>query len=145
MFKSILLTTDGSELSDKAVQGAVAFAKSNGSHIVGLCVEEIYPYFPVSAISGAQDMNAFSEAIHVEALENVKKIADLARLEGVPCEVHTVTSTAPHEEIVKCAEKYHCDVIFMASHGRKGIDRFLLGSETQKVLVLSKIPVLVFK
>lgn len=145
MFKRILLATDGSELSGKAVQGAVTFAKSNGSRIVGLCVEEIYPYFPVSEFSGAQDMHVFSEAMHMEALANVKKITDLAQLEGVPCEVHTVASTAPHEEIVRCAEKYHCDVIFMASHGRKGLDKLLLGSEAQKVLVHSTLPVMIFK
>lgn len=145
MFKTILLATDGSDLSLKAIQSTVEFAKSHGSRIVGLCVEEIYPYFPNGSLEGIEGTSKFTDAIHQEAELNVKKIADLAKAGGVAVETHTVKGTSPHEEIIKSAKKYACDAIFMASHGRKGLDKLLLGSEAQKVLVHSTLPVMIFK
>lgn len=145
MFKSILVTTDGSELANKAVHAAIGFAKEYGSRIVGVCVEEIYPYFPLSTLEGIENISTYADAIHEEGKANLKKISELADIAGVPCEVHLLKGSAPHEEIIKAAERFHCDSIFMASHGRKGLDKILLGSQTQKVLVNSKLPVMVFK
>lgn len=145
MFKTILLPTDGSELSNKAVQAGIEFAKSNGSKVIGLSVAEIYPYFPVSAMGGGEDLGLYAEAAQRQAEMDVKRIADLALKAGLEYDTCAVQGVSPHDEIIKTAEKYHCDIIFMASHGRKGLEQFLLGSETQKVLAHSKIPVLVFR
>jgi len=144
MFKTILLATDGSELSDKAVQAAVEFARSNGSKIIGISVAEVYSYFPVTTMGGAEDLRLLADAVKQQAEENVQKIADLAKEAKVACEVHTPKGWCA-QEIIKTAEQHHCDVIFMASHGRTGVNKLLLGSETQKVLAYSHIPVIVYK
>lgn len=142
MFKKILLATDGSELSDKAIRSTVEFAKENGSKIIGLSVATIYPYFPVSPEGiSSQFISKINNAAH----KHVHKISVLASAAGVDVEVHVVRGNNPSEEIVKAATHHHCDAIFMASHGYKGVDRFLLGSEAQKVLALSKLPVTIFK
>lgn len=143
MFKKILLATDGSELSNKAIQSTLQFAKEHGSKVVGLSVATIYPYYPVYGMEGIS--SEFVVAINKEATKNVQQIALSAATLGVEVEVHVVEGTNPHEEIIKAADAYQCDAIFMASHGRKGLDKFLLGSEAQKVLVHSKLPVTIFK
>ncbi|CAL62478.1 Putative universel stress protein UspA [Herminiimonas arsenicoxydans] len=143
MFKKILLATDGSKLSDKAVQATLQFAKEHGSKIVGLSVATIYPYLPVpgmEAISGE-----FVDAITNQAEKNVEKISALAASLGVDAEVHVAEGSSACEEIIKTAAKYHCDSIFMASHGRTGLDKLMLGSEAQKVLAYSKLPVTIIK
>ncbi|RBA23633.1 universal stress protein [Herminiimonas fonticola] len=143
MFKKILLATDGSPLSDKAIRSTLQLAKEQGSKIVGVCVATISPYFPLygmEAISGE-----FVDAITNEAGENVGKISALAASLGVNAEVHVLEGSSASEEIIQAAEKYHCDVIAMASHGKSGPDKLMLGSEAHKVLVHSKLPVLVFK
>lgn len=144
MFKTILLASDGCDLSNQAVQAAVEFAKSNGSKIIGLSVAEVYSYFPIRTMGGAEDLRLLTDAVEQKAEENVQKIADLAKQAGVACEVYSPKGWCA-QEIVKTAEQHHCDVIFMASHGRKGVSKLLLGSETQKVLAYSRIPVIVYK
>jgi nucleotide-binding universal stress UspA family protein len=145
MFKTILATTDGSALSDLAVRAAVEFAKINGSKIVGLSVVENYGYLPMTALSGGVDLGAIEGALENQAQESVEKISSLAAAEGVECETHILSGCSPYEGILKCAEDHNCDVIFMASHGRSGLGKILLGSVAHKVLAHSTRPVLVFK
>lgn len=87
----------------------------------------------------------FDQQSQQQAQEIVQKVADTAQARGVVCEVTTPMSLSPHEEIVKAVEKYGCDAVFMASHGRKGLNKLFLGSETQKVLSDTTIPVMVFR
>ena len=143
MFKTILLATDGSDLSNKAAQSTVRFAKEHGSKIVGLSVATIYPYFPIIGVE--MPSSDFIDAINKDAQKSVQIIATLASEAGVPAEVHVVEGMSTYEEILKAAEKYNCDAIFMASHGRRGLDKLMLGSEAQKILVHSKLPVTIFK
>jgi nucleotide-binding universal stress UspA family protein len=145
MFKLILLATDGSPLSDLAVSAAIDFAKVNGSKIVGMSVVESYGYLPMTSLSGGVDIGAIDDSLANQAQESVDKIASLAAKEGVECETHTVTGLSPYAGILKCAKDHGCDGIFMASHGRTGLDKMLLGSVAQKVLAHSTLPVLVFK
>lgn len=135
MFKKIMLPSDGSDLSNKAIEKTVQFAKENGSTVVGLSVEQIYPYFPYADLPGAEE----------RAAQNAKKVADIAGKAGVPFETHSVKGKSPHEEILKAASLFNCDSIFMSSHGEKGLDRLLLGSVTQKILLHSPLPVVVLK
>lgn len=144
MFKTILLATDGSDLSNQAVEAAVEFAKCNESKIIGLSVAEIFSYFPVTTMDGAENLRVQTDAVHQKAEENVKKITHLAKKLNVLCEVYTPKGWCA-QEIIRSADHHHCDVIFMASHGRKGVNKLLLGSETQKVLAYSTIPVIVYK
>ena len=135
MFKTILLATDGSDASDKAIRSTIEFAKDNHSKIIGLAVEEVHPYFPYATEGKAGEI----------ARENAKKIADLAAAANVRCEVHIERGNTPYEEIIDAATRYGCDSIFMGSHGLKGIDRLLLGSVAQKVLIHSTVPVVILK
>ena len=145
MFKTILLATDGSELSLQAAQAAVELAKINGGKIVGLSVVENYAYLPMTSLSGGVDLSAIEAALEEQAQDAVDKIADLAKKAGVECEIHTLTGWSPYEGILKCAQDHKCDVVFMASHGRTGLDKMLLGSVAQKVLTHSTLPVVIFK
>lgn len=145
MFKTILVPTDGSPLSDKAIEAAVTFAKSAGSKLVGISVSEPRDYANLSdGVSVSDSSQAFIDRCSV-AQGNVDKIAAAAKAAGVACETVTARSVHPYEEIIRTAADYQCDVIFMASHGRSGLSALFVGSETQKVLSHSTIPVLVFR
>jgi nucleotide-binding universal stress UspA family protein len=144
MFKKILLPTDGSELSVKAVQGALKMAGQLGASVVGLTVVEPYSYSTLSEYR-PETLEAF-EARNAQAAEQrLAPLIEAAKQAGVPCETVSVKSFSPYEAIIDTAGKYGCDVIFMASHGRRGLSAILLGSETQKVLTHSTIPVLVYR
>lgn len=145
MFKTILVPTDGSPLSDKAIEAAVEFAQTSGSKIIGLSVAEPYPFSPLYEGAVMAEANIYDDKMQERAQMHVQKIAALAQAADVSCEVSVAQSFSPYEEIVKAAKKSHCDIIFMASHGRKGWNKLFLGSETQKVLAHSTIPVLVFR
>ncbi len=142
MFSRILVPTDGSALSDKAVAAAVDFAKFSGAKVIGLSVAQPHLYGPMSesAVTVASEQNAL-----VLAQSYVDKIAGIATSLGVPCEITVSKSFSPAEEIINAAKKFNCDVIFMASHGRTGLSKLMIGSETQKVLAGSPLPVLVFR
>ena len=144
MFKNILVPTDGTTLSDKAVSAAIDFAHANpGSRIIGLSVVEKLPFTPHGTKS--EDLADYNRQIQEMTRDRVDRIASAAEAAGVPCEAVVVESANPHEGILKAAEKHNCDCIFMASHGRKGFSKFFIGSETQKVLAGAKIPVMVYR
>lgn len=145
MFKKILVPTDGSPLAEKAVKAAIEFARSGGASIVAVSVAEPYPYSPIGETAFAPDLAEYEEKALEQAKRNVERVASAAQEASVPCETQTMQSFNPYEEIIKTAEKSGCDVIFMASHGRKGLNRLFVGSETQKVLAHSTLPVLVFR
>jgi nucleotide-binding universal stress UspA family protein len=144
MFKKILLPTDGSELSAKAVQGALKMAGQLGASVVGVTVVEPYSYSTLSEYR-PETLEAF-EARNAQAAEQrLAPVVQAAKDANVPCETVMVKSFSPYEAIIDTAKKHGCDVIFMASHGRRGLSAVLLGSETQKVLTHSTIPVLVYR
>jgi len=145
MFKHILLPTDGSPLSDAAIEKGIAFARSIHAQVTGLCVvPKVYPSYydgeiPRGVTEQAEERMRADAKIHVAALGRVAHGA------GVACDAVVEISDHPYEAILTVAAERGCDLIMMASHGRKGIRALLLGSETQKVLTHSKIPVLVFR
>lgn len=145
MFKTILVPTDGSLLSHKAIDAAIAFCQLAGGKIIGLSVAEPYPYSPLSESAMMVDANLYQEQMNRMAHLHVQKIADAALAGGVQYETQVAQSFNPSDEIVDIAQKRHCDVIFMASHGRKGLNKLFVGSETQKVLAHTTLPVLVFR
>jgi nucleotide-binding universal stress UspA family protein len=144
MYKRILVSTDGSEISQKAAQAAVELAKSAGAALYAISVKEPFPY---SAISEMQPVppQEFFDAQERIASERVKAVVGLAGSAGVTCHAHTVEALHPWEAILDHAKTQNCDLVVMASHGRRGLSAMLLGSETQKVLTHSSIPVLVIK
>ena len=146
MFKSILLPTDGSDLSEKATAIAIEFARAHGARIVGVSVVQPFPFTPM-AVDGAviPDAEVFDTQATVAATSHLDKIAAAAAAAGIAFEGVVANSHSPYEEIVAAAEKHHCDIILMASHGRKGLNKLFLGSETQKVLAHTHLPVLVLR
>ncbi|MDO8457371.1 MAG: universal stress protein [Burkholderiaceae bacterium] len=145
MFKHILIPTDGSELSKVAIQNGVKFAKEINAKITGLTVTVPYHYFAVDAMQLSDTPEQYSIDVKAMADRYLGVIKEEASKAGVECDLVHVSSEHPYEEIVKTAQERQCDVIFQASHGRRGMGGVILGSETQKVLTHSKIPVLVFR
>lgn len=146
MFKNILVPTDGSEVSAKATKQAVAIAKAMNAKIVGLHVYPefhtviLYEYMGPVPMMNKKEYTASAKATaenYFSAVENAAKAA------GVGYEGVIVAGDHPHEAIIKSAKRKKCDLIIMASHGRTGVSRLLLGSVTQRVLNHSSIPVLV--
>ncbi len=144
MYKRILVPTDGSELTAKAVQSAISLAKLTGGELFTIAVKEPFPY---SAISEMQPVppQEFFDAQERIASRNVKSLTDAAAAAGVTCQGHTVEALHPWEAIVDHAKAQNCDLVVMASHGRRGFTALLLGSETTRVLTHSTVPVLVVR
>ena len=145
MFKHILLPTDGSSTSEKAIAGGIAMAKESGARITGLyvCPEFHIFTYNTESLEGTAQQFALDTAQH--ATKFLAFIENAARQAGVECNTLRMTSDYPYEAIISAARETKCDLIAMASHGRKGVKGFLLGSETQKVLIHSDIPVLVYR
>lgn len=145
MFKHILVPTDGSKLSVKAAKQAVKLAKTLGAKITGFYAAPDYSstYYGDGYILRAPSAKEQAESAQKQARKCLSVIEVEAEVEKVPCEVFHVVSDSPYEAIIDAAKKKKCDLIFMASHGRRGLSGLVLGSETQKVLIHSKIPVLV--
>ena len=145
MFKHILIPTDGSELSLKAILYGVRLAKESGAKVTGLTVAEPYRAATMDTVFIPIDEGDFEEQSRVlseKAMEQVKMAAQAA---GVPCESVREVHDQPYRAIIDAAQALGCDLIVMASHGRRGISALLLGSETAKVLTHSTIPVLVYR
>ncbi|MDB5917028.1 MAG: universal stress protein [Massilia sp.] len=145
MYKKILVPTDGSALAEQAVAAAIDYARCAGAAIVAFSVAQPYPMLP--AVDGAMMIDPVVDSAELQRLarQAVDAVGRTAHAAGVACETHTTLSFLPYEEIIRAATEYGCDVIFMASHGRRGLSRLLAGSQTQKVLAYSSIPVLVLR
>ena len=147
MFKRILVATDGSPLSQKAVTSAIALAALNGAELVALTVVPRYPtnYFDGAAVFTPEDIGRIERQWTEAAQTTLDTIAKQAEASGVQIRTATVSADLVAESIISAAKKHQCDMIVMASHGRQGIKRLLLGSETQHVLTHSDLPVLVLR
>ena len=147
MYQKILIATDGSTLSKKAVTSGLELAALTGASIIAL---KVVPRYPVSYFEGSFALSVNNVA-DVEkqwadaAMAVVDKVKDAAESEGIKAKAVTVSSDFTAEAIISAAKKYKCDVIVMASHGRRGVKRLLMGSETMHVLTHSHIPVLVLR
>lgn len=141
----ILVPTDGSKLSQKAVKEAVGLARAVGARITLLHVTAPAPYALPSdnLIFEAWSPKEYRKAVDAAAELLLREAARVAAAAKVPCETLTRNDPQPWAAIIKAARARKCDLIVMASHGRRGISGVLLGSETTKVLTHSKIPVLV--
>jgi nucleotide-binding universal stress UspA family protein len=149
MYKHILVPTDGSALSDKAVAAAIKLAQLLGARITAFHAMEPYPLQGAYAAeaSGVAELQPeiFAERSEEYAKRVLDAVASAAAAAKVQCATEYATSRSASQAIVEKARKENCDLIVMASHGRRGLEGFLLGSETQKVLTHSSIPVLVYR
>ena len=147
MFKHILIPTDGSNVAAKAIGAGVRLAAEMGAKVTGFHAEQPRPlHLHVKGYAVEKDLIAeLDRRARQYAEQCLAQVEDAARADGVPFEAVVVKSTRPYEAIIQAALERNCDVIFMASHGHRGLDGLLLGSVTQQVLTHSKIPVLVFR
>ena len=144
-----MLPVDGSDLSQKAVDECVALVGSSGAKVIALHVVSHFhlhyqPWAAPRAVHEVIEKEHEAEARKV-ANEKLSSLVERVRAKGVDCEGVVVVGDHPYEEIIGEAQRRQCDLIIMASHGHKGLDAVLLGSETVKVLTHSKIPVLVVR
>jgi nucleotide-binding universal stress UspA family protein len=147
MYSNLLVPTDGSPLSDKAVAQAIALAQALKAKITAFHASADYP-MPVYAEGVSIQMMSKREYVKqakADAQKILAKVATKAAAAGVDCDTVNAIAAAPWEGILACAKKARCDAIVMASHGHKGLTALLLGSETTKVLTHSKLPVLVVR
>ena len=145
MFKHILLPTDGSELSEMAVREGIRFAKESSAKVTGVSVTPDLHVLTFNA--GLREDARLHYLAEGQALakKHLAVLQAAAAEEGVACDTEVEISDHPFEAIIRTAERKGCDLILMASHGRRGVKGLLLGSETQKVLTHSRIPVLVYR
>jgi len=147
MYQKILVATDGSPLSKKAVFSAIQLAATCGAEMVALKVVPRYPqaYFEGSIPLSAEEISRVESQWAAAAESQLATVAKSAKSKGVVCKGVAVKSDVVSDAIIATAKKHKADLIVMASHGRKGIKRLLLGSETQQVLTHSHTPVLVLR
>jgi nucleotide-binding universal stress UspA family protein len=147
MYKNLLVATDGSKLSGKAVAHALGLAQATGAKVTAFYAAPDYPmpayadgvvYEPVSR-------KEYSKLAAQDAEKILDDVAARAKAANVECKTTYSIAAAPWEAILDAAKKSKCDAIVMASHGRRGISAVLLGSETQKVLTHGKLPVIVVR
>jgi len=144
MYKRILFPTDGSDITAKALQTALGLAKLCGAEVEALAVMEPFPYSAISEMQPVPPQD-FLDAQQRVASARVKTVTDAATAAGVTCKGSTVEALHPWEAILEQGKATGCDLVVMASHGRRGVSALLLGSETQKVLTHSTLPVLVVR
>jgi nucleotide-binding universal stress UspA family protein len=145
MFKNILLPTDGSELAGRAVQDGLKLAKILGAKTTALTVAK--PFHVITLEMGmVEDTPAeYKQRVQEQTAKILKAVTDQAKAAGVACETVQVEHEHPYQAIIDTAKSKGCDLVVMASHGRRGMAALVLGSETVKVLTHSKIPVLVHR
>lgn len=147
MYQRILIATDGSTLSRKAVTSGIKLAELTGAQIIAL---NVVPRYPVSYFEGGLSVPTSDVAkIEKQWSESAKAVVDAVKLtaeaKGIKAKAVTTSSDLIAESIIAAAKKHKCDLIVMASHGRRGLKRLLLGSETTHVLTHSHIPVLILR
>jgi nucleotide-binding universal stress UspA family protein len=145
MYKHILVPTDGSELSQKAIDHGIGLAKALNAKVTAVTVSEPFHVFAVEPGMVTDTPNEYKKRIAAVTAKYLKAAKDAATAAGVPCDMVQVEHEHPYEAIIDTARKKGCDAIVMASHGRRGVSAIVLGSETVKVLTHSKIPVVVVR
>jgi nucleotide-binding universal stress UspA family protein len=145
MYKHILIPTDGSELSQNAVDYGMALAKSVNAKVTVLTVSTPFHAFAIEPGMVTDTLEQYEKRIATLTAKYLSVAKEAALAAGVSCETMHVEHDHPYLAIIETASRKSCDLIVMASHGRRGISAIVLGSETVKVLTHSTIPVLVFR
>jgi nucleotide-binding universal stress UspA family protein len=147
MYKNILLPIDGSDLSRKAMSQAIDLAKSIGAKIVGFHVTPEYKfhYYAEYIPADFKRLEEIEERAKEVARDYLQEVSKACKSAGVACTTDQTSSDFPADAIVHAAAQHRCDLIAMATHGRSGVTRLMLGSETQKVIAHANVPVLVLR
>ncbi|MCC2973923.1 universal stress protein [Massilia sp. IC2-476] len=145
MYRRILVPSDGSPVSEAAVEAAIDFAQARGSAIVALSVAVPEPSFQSLEGAMAYDPGLQPEVLLEHAQRNVDAVVVRADRAGVPCTALTCSALDIAEAIAATAREQGCDLIVMGSHGRRGLSRLIAGSVTQAVLANAPVPVMVLR
>jgi nucleotide-binding universal stress UspA family protein len=145
MHKHILVPTDGSELSEQAVDYGIALAKDANAKVTGITVTAPFHIFVVELGMVTDTPESYKTRMNTVAAKRLAYVKDAAAAAGVSCEVMHTHHEQPYQAIIDTATNRGCDLIVMASHGRRGVSAVVLGSETVKVLTHSTSPVLVYR
>jgi nucleotide-binding universal stress UspA family protein len=146
VFHHVLIPTDGSPLSNKAARAGIALASALGAEVTAYyAVDELQPLYAEGYLPDQTLMEDLDQRAKALGEKRVDAIGKMARAAGVRFNALVKKAGTAHEGIIETARRRRCDVIFMASHGRRGLARLILGSVTQRVLTHSKIPVMVYR
>ena len=146
MFKHILISTDGSPISNKAAKAGIALASALGAKITAYCaLEPIQPIYSEGYTFDQKTIDGFEAGARKVGQKRVDAIGKMAKAARVPFASVVTKAYVPYAGIIDAAKKQKCDVIFMASHGRRGFSKLIMGSVTQEVLTHSRIPVVVYR
>ena len=146
MFRHILLPTDGSEFSQRAVEAGIRFARDHGASVtIYHALEPLPPYVWTEGVALDPGLiESLEEVARRDGEAMTRDAAELARKAGVECRVDIGRALSPYQGILDAAQRNECDGIFMSSHGRTGLASLLLGSVTRKVLSHAPVPVVVY-
>ena len=146
MFKHILISTDGSPVSNKAAKAGIALAHALGAKVTAYyAIEQLQLIYNEGYMMDQKMIDGFEESARAAGQKRVDAIGKMAKAAGVPFASVVTKANTPYQGIIDAAKKRKCDVIFMASHGRRGFSKLIMGSVTQRVLMHSKIPVVVYR
>lgn len=145
MYKHMLVATDGSDVAGKAVEHALGLAKAVGAKVTVLTVTPPWSALAFGMVQGLPSHESYDAATAEQAQQILSAAAQRAASLGVPCSIVHVVEANPYQSILRSAEETECDLIVVGAHGRRGVERLLLGSETSKLLTHSKRPVLVWR
>jgi nucleotide-binding universal stress UspA family protein len=145
MYKHILLPTDGSELSKKAIEHGIALAKSVRARVTALVVSTPFHALVVDPSIFPNSLDEYRRLVAEHTARYLDGVRQVAMGSGVECDLVQIEHDQPYEAIIDTAKKSGCDLIVMASHGLRGVSAIVLGSETLKVLTHTAIPVLVYR
>jgi nucleotide-binding universal stress UspA family protein len=144
MFQRILVPTDGSDITKKAVDTAIGIARAMNGRLYALSVKEPFPYSAISEMQPTPPQE-FYDAQERIATARVQAVSAACNAAGLHCETATIEALHPWEAIIDHCKQHQCDLVVMASHGRRGMSALLLGSETQRVLTHTTVPVLIVR
>jgi nucleotide-binding universal stress UspA family protein len=143
VYRNILIATDGSEVAGRAVVQGLGLAKSLGACVIAVTVTDGFPAASPVMLPTAADVDRYKMAAAETARSILDRVADAASDLGVRCERHHVADALPADGIIDACREHGCDLIVMATHGRRGMDRLLVGSQAAKVMTASSVPVLI--
>lgn len=143
MFRHLLIATDGSELANRAVEHGLGLARALGAEVTALTVVEPFPSTAHVMMPSADDVRRYEIGATADAERLLGLVSDRAREMGVTCSTRHVGSDRPADAILETSRDIGCDAIVMATHGRRGLDRLLVGSQAARVMSRSRVPVLV--
>lgn len=146
MYSHILIPTDGSELAQKGVDHGLSLAKKRESKVTILNVSDPFPPYSLGGeLTPVTDFEGYRRSVKEHATQVLSKVKTEATKMGISAETVLIEEMRPAEAIVDVANEQNCALIVMASHGRGGLGRLFLGSQTIEVLTHSSIPALVVR